>query len=146
MPQFETFTKRMIPLSKQPFVTIQKRGIMSFNAAAYAALGSPDAVELLYDPDAKIIGVRGVSPEVEHAYPIRSQQRRRESTYMVSGTAFTKYYGIPTEVATRRQVTMDGNILCVDLNDPGTTVTGNRTKADDTPADEALLPGWGTKD
>ena len=46
--EFETFTRRMVPLVKKPTVTIQKRGTLSFNKAAQVALGEPEAVELLY--------------------------------------------------------------------------------------------------
>lgn len=122
---FETFTKRMVPLAKAPYVTIQKRGTMSFNAAANAALGNPEAVELLYDRDEKIMGVRKVDPTVEHAYPLRSPAQTDRS-FILSGTAFTKFYGIETEVSVRRQAYMEGDILCIDLKQPGTVVTSNR--------------------
>lgn len=122
---FETFTKRMVPLKKAPYITIQKRGTMSFNAAANGALGNPDAVELLYDPDNKIMGVRAVDPAVEHAYPLRSPSKTDRS-FILSGTAFTKYYEIDTTVSTRRQAYMEGDILCIDLKEPGTVVTSNR--------------------
>jgi len=61
----------MIPLAKVPYVTIQKRGIIGFNASAHAELGSPKAVELLFDKTERIIGIRGVDPNAEHAYSIR---------------------------------------------------------------------------
>ena len=131
MPDFETFKKRMVPLAKSPYVTIQTRGVMSLNAAAHAALGAPEAVELLYDAGAKIIGLRAVSPETEHAYPIRgmgSGKRHEGTSYMVSGTAFTKYYEIPTEVSTRYPAVLDDGILCIDLAKGGTVVTVTRKK------------------
>ena len=57
MADFEVFTRRMVPLVKQPTATLQKRGTMSLNKAAHVALGSPDAVELLYDRAEQIIGM-----------------------------------------------------------------------------------------
>ena len=126
MPQFETFKKRMVPLKKAPFVTIQKRGTRSFNAAAHAALGNPEAVELLYDPSEKIIGVRAVAPEVEHAYPLRSPSQKDQS-FILSGRAFTRYYDIPTDISTRYPAYLDGDILCIDLKQEGTVVTSNRS-------------------
>lgn len=126
VPNFQTFRKRMVPLAKAPYVTIQRRGTMSFNAAAHAALGQPEAIELLYDPDERIIGVRGVDPTVEHAYPLRTMPGKHESGFIVSGTAFTKFYGISTEISKRYRAELDGDILCIDLKQPGTEVTSNR--------------------
>jgi hypothetical protein len=125
MPEFETFKKRMVPLKKAPYVTIQKRGTMSFNAAAHAALGNPEAVELLYDVKQQIMGVRAVDPAVEHAYPLRSPSKKDQS-FILSGTAFTKYYEIDTTVSTRYPATMEDGILCIDLKQEGTVVTSNR--------------------
>ncbi len=129
MPTWETFKKRMVPLTKAPYVTIQKRGTMSFNKSAHAALGSPEAVELLYDADAQIIGVRAVEPTVEHAYPIRATGGGKNDdagSYMVSGRAFTVYYKIDTEVSRRYPATMADDILCIDLTGQATEVTSNR--------------------
>lgn len=116
----------MIPLVKQPAVTIQRRGNMSINRAAYVAMGEPEAVELLFDPTERIVGLRGISKEEEHAYPIRPQGGNQDGTYLVAGTAFAKYYGIDTSVSTRRPAVMQDGVLCIDLKEAGTVVTSNR--------------------
>ncbi|MCA1670963.1 MAG: hypothetical protein LC799_01725 [Actinobacteria bacterium] len=126
MPKFEVFTRRMVPLAEKPYVTIQKRGNLALNRSAHAALGEPAAVELLYDPENKIIGLRAVEVGVEHAYPLRSQGGKDVGPYLVAGMAFTKYYGIDTTTARRFPATMDEDVLCVDLNQPGTVVSSNR--------------------
>lgn len=124
MPQFEVFRKRMVPLVKEPYVTIQRRGTMSFNKAAHHALGAPEAIELLFDPNEQIIGVRAVDPRAEHAYPIR--MTNAETSFIVSGTAFTRYYDIPTDVSRRFRAAMVDGVLCIDLKEGGTEVTSNR--------------------
>lgn len=129
MPNFETFTKRMAPLAKKPYVTIQKRGTISLNAAAHAALGEPEAVELLYDRDERIVGLRAVSREAEHAYALRPQAGKSVGPYIVSGTAFAKYYKIDTSVSRRWVAQLEGDILCIDLKEAGTEVTSNRSAA-----------------
>jgi len=48
---FEVFDKRQAPLGKAPAVTIQRRGLMSLNRAAYNMINEPSTVELLYDRD-----------------------------------------------------------------------------------------------
>ena len=137
---FELFTKRMVPLTKAPYVTIQKRGIMSLNKSAWVALGEPEAVEFLYDADEKIIGLRGVLPTIEHAYPIRGV--KTDGPWVVSGTAFAKYFDIETDVSRRYAVKFDNDIMCIDLKEGGTVVTSNRSRANgvggDEPADEPL--------
>ncbi len=128
MPNFETFTKRMTPLVKQPYVTIQKRGTISLNASAHAALGSPEAIELLYDSGEQIVGFRGVPKTAEHAYPLRAQAGKSVGPYIVSGTAFVRYYGIETTVSRRFVATMQDDVLCIDLKLEGTIVTSNRSQ------------------
>lgn len=128
MPNFETFTKRMVPLSKEPFITIQRKGILSLNASAFALLGSPPAVELLYDPDENIVGLRAIDVAAAHAYPVRPTGAN-EHTYLVSGSAFTNHYNISTDRTTRRAAKLHDDVLCIDLNEAGTSVTSNRRTA-----------------
>jgi hypothetical protein len=125
---FETFTKRMVPLGKDPYVTIQKRGLLSFNKSAFLAMGSPEAVELLYNRDARVIAVRAVEDTVPHAYRFRSLggQKKESTTFMVAATAFTNYYDIPTEVSVRRKAIVEDGLLLIDLKDEGVVVTSNR--------------------
>lgn len=145
---FEVFTRRMVPLVQKPQVTIQKKGIVSMNKAAHHLLGEPDAIELLYDADADRIGFRGVPRETDHAYIIRptganrAGSREDAGTYVVSGTAFFKYYEIDTSVSRRWPATLEDGILVLDLAGEGTVVTGNRsgaTKASAASSGDGLL-------
>jgi hypothetical protein len=140
VPNFETFTKRMVPLTKAPYVTIQKRGIMSLNKSAWVALGSPEAIEFLYDPEEQIIALKGVDPNVEHAYPIRGT--KTDGPWIVSGTAFTRYFKIATDVSRRYTPYVDGDLLCIDLKMGGTEVTSNRVRNGQTTA-EAVADNLG---
>ena len=135
---FEVFNKRNAPLAKAPSVTIQKRGIMSINKAAHGLIDEAETVELLYDRDEQIIGIRAaaLSP---NAYQIRPQSNRDTGQAILSATAFAQYYGIDTEVSRRYQPTLRGDILCIDLKGPFSEVRGNRTKRDpegDQPEDD----------
>lgn len=126
MSGFEVFTKRMVPLAKQPYVTIQRRGVISLNAAAHAAIGSPEAIELLYDRDERLVGLRAVDATAEHAYPIRGQAGKPSGPFMVSGTAFVRHYGIDTSASRRWLGSAEDGLLVIDLKQPGTVVTSNR--------------------
>jgi len=122
---FETFMRQRAPVTGDPSVTIQKRGTISLNTPAYTALGRPEAIELLFDRDQRLMAMRGVDPEAPSAYPIRPLGRG--STWLVSGKAFMNYYEIPTGTATRwpAKAEPDG-LLVIDLKEPGTVVSGNR--------------------
>ena len=127
MPDFEVFQRRSAPVVNQPLVTIQARGTMSFNRAAFEALGEPAAVELLYDRAERLMGFRPVDPAAPHAYQPRKQGRT--ANYIVAGTAFTQYFGIETGAARRYPAAMLEGALVVDLKQPGTDATGVRARA-----------------
>jgi hypothetical protein len=124
---FEVFDKRAAVASKHPYVTIQRRGPFSFNRAAYELMGSPEAVELLYDRDTERVAFRPVSAERPRAFPVRAQGKNA-ATHMVSGQAFTKHYGLDTSVARRYAVEMEDEMLILDLRADSTDATGPRDK------------------
>jgi hypothetical protein len=125
---FEVFEKRMAPLGKAPSVTIQKRGLFSINRAAHALLAEPETVELLYDREARIVGLRPVDPAVPHAYIMRPQSSNRDTgPLIVAGTAFTQYYNIDTTVSRRWVPELRDGILCIDLDGPSVEIVGNRS-------------------
>jgi hypothetical protein len=128
--QFERFDKRKASASQNPFVTLQKRGPISLNQAAFEQLGRPEAVELLYARTERVIGLKPTSPKQPYAFPVRPQgSRGRTGNYTVAGQAFTKNYGIDTSIARRYAAEMqhDGTLL-VDLKNSGVDATGPRAK------------------
>lgn len=128
MTGFETFTRRLIPMAKEPRITIQKRGAISLNISAYAALGSPGAVELLFDREKRIVGLRAVAPTCPHAYPVRSASGNGSGPFVVSALAFIRYFGLVSDTSLRWDAYLDSDVLCADLGTPGVTVTSNRAR------------------
>lgn len=126
---FEVFDKRQSPLAKAPTITIQRRGLMSMNRAAFNLIGAPSTVELLYDRDAHVVGIRPASEDVPHAYSVRFQGDKETGPVVIAGTAFCQFYDIDTETSRRWTPSVSGGILCIDLTQPGTTVVGNRALA-----------------
>ena len=123
IPNFETFQKRSLQMPTEPMVTLQRKGPISLNRAAYEALGEPSAIELLFDRQAKIVGLRGASPRKADAYTVRTVGK---GTFLVAGGAFMKYYGIDSNVSRRFPARKYGsNILGFNLRD-GREVTSNR--------------------
>ena len=125
---FEVFDKRMTPLAKAPSVTIQKRGVISLNKAAHDLIDNTETVELLFDRDRQVMAVRATDDSSPHAYAVRSASKRGPGQAVVSATAFTAHYGIDTTDTRRWKPFVEDGMLCVDLSQEGTVITGNRTK------------------
>lgn len=123
---FEVFDKKSATAVKTPMVTIQKGGMFSLNRAAVEAVGSSEAVELLYDPENRLIGFRPTSSTSPRAFMMRPQGKT-SATYMVAGRAFTQHYGIDSSTALRYAATVQDGVLIVDLNSESVDVTGPRT-------------------
>jgi hypothetical protein len=125
MPNFVVFQKRMVPLGQKPSVTIQKTGILSLNQAAVQALGQPAAVELLYDHNERVVGLRSVAADAEHAFAV-TPVSKGANTFVVSGKSFVRHIGLDTTTAVRRTAYLQDAVLCIDLKDEGVVVTGGR--------------------
>ena len=124
---FEVFDKRAAVASKYPYVTIQRKGPFSFNQAAFELMGSPEAVELLYDKDTERVGFRPVAPGRPQAFPVRAQGKN-SVTHVVAGQSFARHYEVDTSVARRYPVAMEDGILILDLRGDSVDVTGPRAK------------------
>jgi hypothetical protein len=128
--EWETFDRRAGRLVKTPELTIQAGGSISVNAAAYKALGEPEAVEFLFDSKRNVVGLRKVDKATAHAYPLRGVGKGGTGqTYVASPRAFFSYYDIPLGIPIRRDVKMVNDVLIVDLNDPGRPAISNRNRA-----------------
>jgi hypothetical protein len=126
MPNFESFSKRLLPSRGTPVVTIQRRGAMSLNRSAWSAIDSPKAVELLFDRTSHIVGLRPVEPDADNAYPVRPATSAA-GPFLISAMAFSHFYEIDTTVARRWPAYVEDGVLCVDLrSNAGVPVTSNR--------------------
>lgn len=101
MPKFEEFARGAPRDSgrEAPMFTLQARGLLSLNHAAFRALGEPEVVTLLYDGDEHIVALRRSARTHPNAYRVRKQQPAQ--SYLVGAQAFTAHYGIPTPRARR---------------------------------------------
>lgn len=120
MTEFEVYRKDRTPANSTPSVTVTQRGQLSINDAAFAELGSPKAVELLYSRADRIIGLRPVDPTERHAYVPRARTAKYNGhgPYVVSGSGFLSYFGIEVDQTTRYPATVKDGILRIDLNNP----------------------------
>ncbi|AND15362.1 hypothetical protein C5D07_02545 [Rathayibacter tritici] len=70
------YEKGIAPVPTTPSITIQKRGLISINRAAFEAIDKPEGVELLWDAERKAIALRPASLTNQNAYPCVRKGRR----------------------------------------------------------------------
>ena len=116
-----------MPSNQRPAVTIQKRGALALNPAAFEFLGLPKAVELFYDRQKRLIGIKKASLNNPDAYPVRNVGKSGASK-AISAKAFLSYYNIPRDVARRWTVTKQREMLVLDLKAEGTVVSANDSR------------------
>ena len=133
---FEVFDKRNTSLRRATSVSIQKRGVISINRAAYTLMGTPECVELLYR-DNGVVGIRGVGDDMPHGYAVHGAGRSAGTgPVMVAGSAFTAFYDIDTTVSRRYPARLDDGVLCFELA-AGTEIIGNRGRRHAAPPADA---------
>lgn len=123
---FKSFDRRTVPITTQPMATLQRGGLMSINRASFDALGSPAAVELLYDEKARAIALRAIDPKSLKAYGVRQQGTGK--SYMLSATRLCSHHHIDTTESRRYQAIVEGDMLIFELDKSVGVVTGTRRK------------------
>ena len=100
MPNFVEFSRETSRSSHDdPMFTVQKRGLISLNLAAFKALGEPATVALLFDADEGIVALRKVPRTHPNAYHVRKQGQSQ--SYLVAGQGFASFNKIDTELSRR---------------------------------------------
>jgi hypothetical protein len=129
--QFEVFTRNTGRSASEPTVSIQKRGSLSLNGAAYRLLKSGRVpppkhprrknesdifVELLYDRQSQTVGLRYVAPTNSNSYVVRKVGR--SDSYIVSAKGFLKHYQIKPGRVKRHVARMHGpDVLVFSIGD-----------------------------
>jgi hypothetical protein len=116
---FEIFDRRTAATQGVPHVSIQKNGVIRLDRSAYVALDEPEGVELLFDREREIVGIRAADPAADHAYVVR--EHSRGSSFLISGKSFAAHYDIDTDQSRRWVAWKDGDILCISLQDDPVT-------------------------
>jgi hypothetical protein len=123
---YEVFRRQRVPRALEPHVTIHRRGTIALNTPAWEALGSPTAVELLFDREKQAMAFRAVDASASHGYRLRPNGTSA-SSFVLSGTAFFQYYEIPlTREARRMAAKINDGVLVVDLKQEGLPLPARR--------------------
>lgn len=121
---FEEFTGRgtHVP-SDSPRLTLQENGKLSLNHAALQLLRDPEAVVLLYDRQARSVGLRPASKGIARAYPLN---KHSATSRVITIAAFAKHYDISLAPTRSFEAALEDGILVFDL-DKGTPSGRRRT-------------------
>ena len=140
---WEEFDRKTASRTKDPTMTIQRRGTISLSGPAVDLLVGSDekadkiSVDLLYDADRELVGIRLAHQDNPNPHLLRRQGR--SEVYLVSGTLFCAHYDIDTSVARRYRAKFHDGILGVRLSDPHAKV-GRRVKDEKNAAQEKEKP------
>lgn len=77
-------------------VTLNSRGVILLNRRAYECIGSPGAVELMYDEGEKVIGLRPKDIRHANAFPLKFKHTN-DNKYqyrIISASPFCKHFSI----------------------------------------------------
>ena len=97
-------------------VTLNARGTLLLNSRTYEAMNAPSAVQLLFDENNSIIGLRAADPRLHNAFPVK--QKDKQTNRLVHASPFCKHWGIKvkrTVMFNNVDMTNDG-ILKLELN------------------------------
>ncbi len=113
MPNFEKFHRYKVTEAPTPMVAFHVRGLFALNELAYDALKRPEALELFYDRNEKVIGFKASTRDSPDSYAVRHHTKH---SYQVEGRSFIKFYEIPEKASGLRYTAeMVDDILAVDL-------------------------------
>ena len=141
MPDFEIFERKNARASKGPTLTITVRGTLNLNGPAYALLGKPEAVVLLYARADRVIGLRPASRDEQNAYLVRPLGKSGNS-WTVVATEFSAWIEADLSAARRYPLEAEPDGVCfVRLSGPVKVVAGNRNRAAAVRVSDGIVAG-----
>ncbi|MBK9214250.1 MAG: hypothetical protein IPM59_01405 [Chloracidobacterium sp.] len=95
----------------RPRVTLGRKGIFLLNGPAVEALGSPEAVELMFDKGRGMVGFRAVEATQQNAFPL--VKKKGMAHWTLRAAPFCVHYGLKadgTVLFNEVELTRDGAI------------------------------------
>jgi hypothetical protein len=100
-----------------PAISIRVNKSVSFNEAAFEALGRPSHVLLLFNRKTRTIAFQAAKPEEIGAYALKKAPK--SVSYSANVRGFLTEYAITADPPRRFSATKKGNRLLVELGDAG---------------------------
>jgi len=142
---FKVFEKASAPAKTVPTITVQKRGLFSISRPVFDRLGSPEAIELLWDADRKAIALRPAALTAPNAYSPR-ETTEGKGPLILAGSAFTQYIDLDTTQARRWVAKFEDGMAVIDITEEPQIVTSNRERGEQRRRDEAEAGDQGAAD
>lgn len=115
MSPWQVWERKGVPRtrSRSPAVSWPKTGRMMLNKAATEALGDPEDVLLLYDPETGRVGIRPTAGDDERRVKVSSNGRTSRA---IAARVFRRDFGLPESVLGRRyEPWVEDGMLVFDL-------------------------------
>jgi hypothetical protein len=138
MPNFVEFSRENSRRDDDPMFTLQIRGLISMNHAAFKALGAPAAVALLYDATDGLVALKRVAKNYANGYLVRKQGA--SNSYLVAAAGFVSFNRIPNDVSRRFIGQQYGDYMWGFNLSEGAEVKGVRKSADAVRRAQGELP------
>lgn len=129
---FETFQRntRTNPMSQQKTISILASGIASISAASYEAMGKPEQVELLFDPETRRAALKPVEEKTENSYELK---HRGKAGAQVQMSGFCSYNNIPRKPSRVFDATLEDGMLVFDVDHPVKNIHRNDSNEETSP-------------
>ena len=112
--------------SQRVRVTLNKQRTMVLNKVAYEGIGAPKAVELMFDANQKLIGLRRCDPGKKNAFFIRPSEQGRHVSIAL-GSFLTHFEIKPTRTMLFEDPKLDADgLLTLDLTKTTAVGRGSR--------------------
>ena len=126
-PQWEKFNGRPFRnrASNEVRVTLAPQGLIYLNGKAYDALKQPAAVEILFDGNRRIIGLKSTALRHTNAFPL---SRHVGNYWRICAAAFCQHFRIkPRNTMLFQNVDLDNEgVMMLDLMNTVTVTRGAR--------------------
>ena len=114
MAKWETFKFHGSRGVAERRVSLNTRGVFTLNQIAFDEIGNPVAVEMLYDREARLIGLKPSTLEVEYAVKVRQQGKNK--SYLIGAKSFCQYYKLDvTDTIRFTDIDLEDGMLVLDL-------------------------------
>lgn len=112
---FEVYDRKNLNNTRigRPIGTLRSDGSLNLNPSAYELMERPESVELLFDPQNKVIGLR--ESDEYHAYKVAAMPGGWKA---VATTSMLKFYGVKISESTRYEITYRDGLTRINLRKP----------------------------
>lgn len=118
---FELFTEHRKHNASEPIITIHAKGVFALNGAALDRMGNPEAVELLFNAERRMVAMRPATPG-RTSVVVRFPNKGSRSA-VVSAKSFLDRCGVNTDKALSLDVEFVGPVALLTL--PDVAASGN---------------------